>query len=130
MAAYAQKSYDPPATAAQLKSGMQARTAYDPSTGGNEFTTRIVNHLAVPLSLTATQQKSMNTALYNFFNEKGGFTKLRWSDKVAYQQQTNSLVQQFITQLGAFLTADQVSKFVAMKPASRTTSNPMVPIFY
>lgn len=130
MTGYAQKSYVPIATAAQLKSGLQTRAAYDPSTGGNVFTTSLVGKLVTPLSLTATQQKSMNTALFNFFTQKNGFSKLRWSDQTAYQQQTNSLVQTLIGQLGAFLSPDQVSKFVAMKPASPRTQDPLVPVFY
>src|ERR1700733_1416105 len=105
-------------TAAQLKSAAQERLAYNSSTGGSVFTTAIVNRVAVPLSLTATQQKSMNNALYNYFNQKGSLTKLKWSDNAAYQQQANTLLQQFIGQLGAFLSPDQVSKFVAMRPAS------------
>lgn len=114
-------------TPAQLRS---SPAAYNSTTGGSSFTTGLTNHMAVPLGLTATQQKSMNSALYNFFNEKGGLTKLRWSDKIAYQQQTNSLVQKLVGQLGAFLSPDQVNKFVAMKPASSVTRDPMATIFY
>jgi hypothetical protein len=113
---------------AQLKSS--PLSAYSSITGGNGFTTNITNRVATPLSLTAAQQKSMNTALYNFFNQKGGLNKLKWTDPASYQQQANTLLQTFIGQLGAFLSPDQVSKFVAMKPAGNRSNDPLVSVFY
>lgn len=117
-------------TAAQLRSNNTRLTTYNSSTGGNSFTTSITNNITVPLGLSAAQQISMNTALYNFFNAKGAFSKLRWSDQASYQQQTNTLVQKLIGQLGAFLSPDQVAKFTAMKPASAQTRDPMTIVFY
>ncbi len=91
-----------PLNPAQLKTSPLA--AYNNSTGGNGFTTGIINRVSSPLSLNPTQQKSMNTALYNFLNQKGGLNKLKWSDAAAYRQQANTLLQAFILQLGTFLS--------------------------
>jgi hypothetical protein len=130
LAGHAQQSPNSTVTAASLKSAAQARMAYNSTTGGNEFTTSLVMRVNPALALTAAQQKSLNTAFYNFFNEKGSFSKLKWSDQASYTQQVNTLVQKLITQLGTFLSSDQVNKFVAMKPASPRTSDPLVSIFY
>ncbi len=117
-----------PVNIAQLKAS--PLVTYNPNTGGNGFTTGIVTRVATPLALTATQQKSMNTALYNFFNQKGSLNKLKWSDPTSYQQQNAAMVQTLTGQLGAFLSPDQVSKFVAMKPASNRSNDPLVTVFY
>jgi hypothetical protein len=117
-------------TVAQLKSISQATVAYNSNTGGNFITSGITNRVAVPLGLAANQKTAMNTALYNFLNEKGGFTKLRLSNMAAYQQQLNSLVQQFAVTLAGFLSAGQVNQFIAMKPPSRDSRDPLVAVFY
>jgi hypothetical protein len=117
-------------TAQSLKLQAQTRMAYNSTTGGNEFTTSLVTRVNPALNMTAPQQKSMNMALYNFFNQKGALAKLKWSDHAAYVQQVNSLLQTFIGQLGNFLSTDQVNKFVAMKPATAQTRDPLVSVFY
>ena len=119
-----------PVTAEDLKLQAQTRMAYNSTTGGNEFTTNLVNHVSPALNLTTPQQKSMNMALFNYFNQKGALTKLKWSDHAAYMQQVNTLLQTFIGQLGNFLSGDQVNKFVAMKPATAQTKDPLVSVFY
>jgi hypothetical protein len=104
--------------------------AFNSATGGNIVTVNITNRVALPLSLTADQKKSFNTALYNFFGAKNGFAKLKWSNQASYQQQLNSLIQQFTSQLGTFLSSDQVDKFVSMRPPSPHTNNMLVMVFY
>jgi hypothetical protein len=130
-AGYGQQSQTgSPAAPAQFKSAAQVKLAYNSTTGGNVFTTGIVNRIATPLALTASQQKSANTALYNFFVEKNGLNKLKFSDPASYQQQNDALVQKLVGQLGTFLSSGQVDQFVAMKPASRRTRDPLAMVFY
>lgn len=115
---------------AQIKSQAQTLTPYNTNTGGNFASTAVVNRVSTPLSLTAGQSKSMNTAIYNFLNSKGALNKLKWSNPSAYRQQLAGLIQQLAENLSAFLSTDQVNQFVAMKPASARTRDPLVMIFY
>jgi hypothetical protein len=39
-------------------------------------------------------------------------------------------VQKLVGQLGTFLSSGQVDQFVAMKPASRRTRDPLAMVFY
>lgn len=117
-------------TAAQIKSASQAQSAYNSKTGGNMFTTGITNRVTLPLSLTPDQKRSFNSTLYNFFSDKNGFAKLKWSNPASYQQQLNSLIQKLTGQLGAFLSSGQVDKFVSMRPASPRTNDPLIMVFY
>jgi predicted outer membrane protein len=117
-------------TAAQIKAATQAQSAFNSKTGGNMLTTGITSRIAQPLSLSVDQKRSFNTALFNFFNDKNGFAKLKWSDRTSYQQQLNTLIQKLTGQLEAFLSPDQVNKFVSMRPASPRTNDPLIMVFY
>lgn len=118
------------AAQAQLRAVPQAQASYNATTGGNVLTTSITNRVAPPLGLTTDQKKSFNTALFNFFGEKNNLVKLKWSNPTSYQQQLNTLIQKLSGQLGTFLSDDQVNKFVAMKPPTAQTRDPLILVFY
>ncbi len=125
----AQVSKTNPVIAAQMKSDMQAKMAYNAETG-NALTASITGKLAGPLSMTAAQQKGMNGALYDFFNGKSGFLNLKRTDPASYQAQQYVLLGNFTTQLAGFLSADQLSKFKALKPPAGDRSNLLSLVFY
>ena len=101
----------------EIKSALAQKTTYHPG-AGNALTASITGQLTPALQMNADQQQKMNDALNDYFTAKAPYVQQRRTDPAAYSQHQAALFAQLQTTLSGFLSASQLSRFGAAKPAA------------
>jgi hypothetical protein len=95
-----------------------------------KLTNSIMSKLIPGLGLTNTQQPKVTDVVSAFLGEKSGILPLQSTNPTEYQKKQTGLFNTLKTKLGEILLKDQMNKFLGMKPATNTTSNPLSQLFY
>jgi len=96
----------------------------------NAATSSIMTKLTSALSLTKVQVPDVQKAVTSFLQQKSGFLNLSATDKAKYTSKLNDLVSGLQSKLKTSLTPAQYTKFLSLKPATNTASNPLSQLFY
>ena len=96
----------------------------------NAATSSIMTKLTSALSLTKVQVPDVQKAVTSFLQQKSSFLNLSATDKAKYTAKLNDLVSGLQSKLKTSLTPAQYTKFLSLKPATNTASNPLSQLFY
>ncbi len=94
------------------------------------LTTSITDKLKTKLGLSAVQLPKVSSAVSTYLKAKSAILPLVQTNKAAYQTKQSSLLSNLKTSLATTLAKDQMSKFLASKPATNTSSNVLSQLFY
>ena len=124
------------ATFAQLPGNLQnavnkvTTTAKSAGVDVNAATSSIMTKLTSSLSLTKVQVPDVQKLVTDYLDKKSSALKLSATDKAKYTAKVNDLISGLQTKLKTTLTKEQFTKFLGLKPASNTPSNPLSQLFY
>ncbi len=96
----------------------------------NAATSSIMTKLTSALSLTKVQVPDVQKAVTSFLEQKSSILNLSATDKAKYTAKLNNLTSGLLTKLKTSLTPAQYTKFLSLKPATNTASNPLSQLFY
>ena len=96
----------------------------------NAATSSIMTKLTSALSLTKVQVPDVQKAVTSFLEQKSSILNLSATDKAKYTAKLNDLTTGLQTKLKTTLTPAQYTKFLSLKPATNTASNPLSQLFY
>jgi len=96
----------------------------------NAATSSIMTKLTSALSLTKVQVPDVQKAVTSFLQQKSSILNLSATDKAKYTSKLNDLVSGLQSKLKTSLTPAQYTKFLSLKPATNTASNPLSQLFY
>jgi len=94
------------------------------------LTGSIMNVLGPSLSLTGKQSPGVTDAVSGFLGEKSKILPLQASDPTSYNSKFGSLFSGLKSKLGGILAADQMTKFMGLKPKTNDASNVLSNLFY
>ena len=123
-------------TFAQLPGNLQgavnkvSTTAKSAGIDVNAATSSIMTKLTSALSLTKVQVPDVQEAVTSFLQQKSSILNLSATDKAKYTAKLNDLVSGLQSKLKTSLTPAQYTKFLSLKPATNTASNPLSQLFY
>ena len=123
-------------TFAQLPGNLQgavnkvSTTAKSAGIDVNAATSSIMTKLTSALSLTKVQVPDVQKAVTSFLEQKSSILNLSATDKAKYTSKLNDLVSGLQSKLKTSLTPAQYTKFLSLKPATNTASNPLSQLFY
>ena len=123
-------------TFAQLPGNLQgavnkvSTTAKSAGIDVNAATSSIMTKLTSALSLTKVQVPDVQKAVTSFLEQKSSILNLSATDKAKYTSKLNDLVSGLQSKLKTSLTPAQYIKFLSLKPATNTASNPLSRLFY
>jgi len=123
-------------TFAQLPGNLQgavnkvSTTAKSAGIDVNAATSSIMTKLTSALSLTKVQVPDVQKAVTSFLEQKSSILNLSATDKAKYTAKLNDLTTGLQTKLKTTLTPAQYTKFLSLKPATNTASNPLSQLFY
>ena len=96
----------------------------------NAATSSIMTKLTSALSLTKVQVPDVQKSVTSFLQQKSSILNLSATDKAKYTAKLNDLTTGLQTKLKTTLTPAQYTKFLSLKPATNTASNPLSQLFY
>jgi hypothetical protein len=96
----------------------------------NKLTSGIMGKLGPSLKLTPPQQTQVTDIVSGFLTKKSDIVPLAASNPAEYAKKQSGLFSGLQSKLGGVLAKDQMSKFMGMKPASATKSDPLSALFF
>ena len=122
------------ATASQAQLGglvdKATKTASSMGFDVNKLTTGIMGKLIPGLNLTGAQQPQVTDAVSGFLTKKADIVPLQASNPTEYAKKQSGLFSGLQSKLGGILGKDQMNKFLGMKPATASASDPLSAIFH
>ena len=119
---------------AQISTSSLKNTAKKVSTATgldvNAVSEKIMSKLTTALTLTKDQQPKVLATVTNFLKSKSEILALAGSDKSKYNTQLNALTTDLTSKLKPILSATQYTKFLGLKPTTKTASNVLSQLFY
>jgi hypothetical protein len=123
-------------TFAQLPGNLQnavnkvSTTAKSAGIDVNASTNSVMTKLTSALSLSKVQVPDVQKSVTNYLEQKSSILNLSATDKAKYTAKANDLISGLQTKLKTNLSKDQFTKFLGLKPAKNTPSNPLSQLFY
>ena len=96
----------------------------------NKLTSGIMGKLVPGLNLTGAQKPQVTDAVSDFLTKKADIVPLQASNPAEYAKKQSGFLGGLQSKLGGILAKDQMNKFLGMKPASASTSNPISALFF
>jgi hypothetical protein len=96
----------------------------------NKLTSGIMGKIGPALKLTAPQQTQVTDIVSGFLTKKSDIVPLAASNPTEYAKKQSGLFSGLQSKLGGVLAKDQMSKFMGMKPATATKSDPLSALFF
>ena len=94
------------------------------------ITSSIMKVLGPSLSLSDKQSPGVTDIISKFLGDKSKILPLQASDPKSYNSKFGSLFSGLKTKLGGILLADQMKKFMGLKPKTNDPSNVLSNLFY
>ena len=94
------------------------------------LTSGVMGKLGPTLKLSAPQQTQVTDVVSGFLTKKSEIVPLATSNPAEYAKKQSGLFGGLQSKLGGILAKDQMSKFMGMKPASASSSNPLSALFF
>lgn len=96
----------------------------------NKLTSGVMGKLGPSLKLTAPQQTQVTDIVSGFLTKKSDIVPLAGSNPAEYAKKQSGLFSGLQSKLGGVLAKDQMSKFMGMKPAKASSSDPLSALFF
>ncbi len=96
----------------------------------NKLTSGIMGKLGPGLKLSGAQQTQVTDIVSGFLTKKSDIVPLAASNPTEYAKKQSGMFSGLQSKLGGVLAKDQMSKFMGMKPAAATKSDPMSALFF
>jgi len=120
---------------AKLKSSVKsaATTANTVATASGidvkSVSSNIMAKLTSSLNLTDAQKPKVLATVTSFLQNKSAISGLLKTDKTQYDSKLTSLKSELVTKLKGALTAEQMTKFLNLKPAKTSTTDALSQLF-
>jgi hypothetical protein len=96
----------------------------------NKLTSGIMGKLVPGLNLSGAQKTQVTDLVTGFLTKKSDIVPLAGTNPAEYAKKQSSLFSGLQSKLGGVLAKDQMSKFMGLKPASASSSNPLSALFF
>ncbi len=94
------------------------------------LTSGIMKKLTPSLNLTSAQKPGVTDAVSSFLGDKANILSLKQSDPASYSTKQSGLFNTLKSKLGTILAANQMKKFLGLKPKTDSSSNILSNLFY
>jgi len=108
--------------------GESSISSVDPATV-KKVTDQVMAKLGPALKLTDAQKASVSTAINGYLKNKAAAQPLAVTDKPAYDAKTTENKNDLMGKMKSYLSKDQMSQFLKMKPKAGDKTNPLSAIF-
>ena len=112
----------------EAEKGESSLANVDPATV-TKVSDQIMAKLGPALKLSDAQKASVSTSINGYLKNKAATQPLAVTDKPAYTAKTKENKTDLMGKMKSYLTKDQMSKFLKMKPKTGDKSNPLSAIF-